>query len=171
LFEKGDYQALYGADGHIRRLLYDGNHDRVAEVVVIYEKLAPRRFEIDDDLDGVVDRWEDYRHHGPLERVARARSQPGVPDVWESLDRSGRVTQRDLDEDGDRRVDRTEYFKDGRLAGVDIDSDRDGRVDRWQVWRQGALAEETIDTDGDAKPDRRLVYGAGGVRLETLGRS
>jgi hypothetical protein len=170
LFEKGQYQALYGADGHIRRLLYDGNRDRVAEVVVIYTNLAPRRFEVDDDLDGIVDRWEDYRHHGPLERVARARRQPGVPDVWESLDPSGKVTRRELDEDGDGRVDHSEQFVQGRLASVEIDTDRDGRNDRWQTWRGGALAEETIDTDGDGTADRHLVYGAGGVRMETLGR-
>jgi hypothetical protein len=167
LFEKGEYQALYGADGRIRRLLYDGNGDRVADIVVIYDNLSPRRFEIDDDRDGVVDRWEDY---GGLGRVGRARRQPGVPDVWETLDPSGKVTRRELDEDGDGRVDHSEQFAQGRLASVEIDTDRDGRNDRWQTWREGALAEETIDTDGDGTADRHLVYGAGGVRMETLGR-
>jgi hypothetical protein len=171
LFEKGQYQALYGPDGRMRRLLYDGNGDRRADVVMIYgSNLKPSQVEIDDDLDGAVDRWESYDRRGRLVKVARARRVPGEPDAWESIGATGAVERQDLDEDGDGRVDRTEYFRDRHLARVDVDADRDGRIDRWQDWKDGILLDETIDTDGDGKADRRLVHGAGGVRLETLGR-
>jgi hypothetical protein len=59
LVEKGPYQALYGPDGRLQRLVYDGNGDGRAEVVTIFAPTGrPARAEIDSDGDGVVDRWE-----------------------------------------------------------------------------------------------------------------
>jgi hypothetical protein len=172
LFEKGPYQALYGDDGQIRRLLHDSNHDRVADYVVLYEGMVPRRVEIDEDLDGAIDRWEDYDRLKRLVRVARARRTPGVPDLWESS-ASGHLTKRELDEDADGRVDRIERFVGDSLARVEMDTDRDGHMDRWQIWGNGRLVRETLDVDADGVADRALDYGPdGGIRsIEKLAAS
>jgi hypothetical protein len=85
LMQKQQYQALYGPDGRILRLLVDRDRDGRAEAVVVYRRNGrPERGEIDTDGDGAVDRWEQLRADGSLERV-------------------------DLDTDRDGRVDRTDY--------------------------------------------------------------
>jgi hypothetical protein len=85
LMQKQQYQALYGPDGRILRLLVDRDRDGRAEAVVVYRRNGrPERGEIDTDGDGAVDRWEQLRTDGSLERV-------------------------DLDTDRDGRVDRTDY--------------------------------------------------------------
>jgi hypothetical protein len=85
LLQKGQFQALYGRDGRIVRLLQDRNGDGRADSVVVYARAGrPERGELDTDEDGAVDRWEHFRPDGSLERV-------------------------DLDTDRDGRVDRTDY--------------------------------------------------------------
>ena len=85
LVQKGRFQALYGPDGRIQRLLQDPNHDGRAEAVVFYGPNGRlERGEIDTDGDGAVDRWEHFRGDGTLERV-------------------------DLDSNHDGQVDRTDY--------------------------------------------------------------
>jgi hypothetical protein len=85
LVQKQEFQALYGPDGRIQRLLQDRNHDGRAEAVIVYRPNGkPERGEIDTDDDGAVDRWELFDDEGALVRV-------------------------DLDTNHDGRVDRTEY--------------------------------------------------------------
>lgn len=85
LIQKQQFQALYGPDGSIVRLLQDRNHDGRAEAVIVYRPNGtPERGELDTDEDGVVDRWEHFRADGTLERV-------------------------DVDTNYDGRVDRTDY--------------------------------------------------------------
>lgn len=70
LVQKGHYQALYGPDGKIERLLRDQNGDGRAEVVVVYGADGqPERTEVDSDGDGVVDRREYSRTDGSLEKA------------------------------------------------------------------------------------------------------
>jgi hypothetical protein len=85
LIQKQQYQALYGPEGRIERLLQDRDRDGRAEAVVVYgENGKPRRGEMDTDGDGRVDRWEHLWSDGTLEKV-------------------------DVDTNGDGRVDRTDY--------------------------------------------------------------
>ena len=85
LVQKQDFQALYGPDGRIVRLLQDRNGDGRAEAVVLYRASGlPERGEIDTDGDGAVDRWEHFRRDGKLDRV-------------------------DVDVNRDGRLDRTDY--------------------------------------------------------------
>jgi hypothetical protein len=85
LVQKDQFQALYGPDGRIARLLQDRNHDGRAEAVIVYwPNGKPERGELDTDEDGAVDRWEHFRTDGTLERV-------------------------DLDTNRDGKVDRTDY--------------------------------------------------------------
>jgi hypothetical protein len=163
LFEKGPYQGVYGPDGKMLRLLYDANGDKRADVVTLFHPNgAPRQAEIDTDFDGVVDRWQYFSTTGALEREGWARRRPGTVDTWEYRSADGSPFRREIDEDGNGSVDRTETFFERKLVGVAMDSDRNGRVDRWQRWHNGRLLQEEIDTDGDGIPDRRLRYGASG---------
>ena len=66
LVEKGAYQALYGPDGRIERILLDQDGDRRAEAVCLYSPAGViARCEVDSDGDGLVDRREEYGPEGP----------------------------------------------------------------------------------------------------------
>ena len=85
LVQKEDFQALYGPDGRIVRLLQDRDRDGRAEAQVLYRRDGrPEVGELDADGDGAVDRWEHFRFDGKLDRV-------------------------DVDVNRDGRVDRTDY--------------------------------------------------------------
>ena len=85
LVQKDQFQALYGPDGRIVRLLYDRNHDDRAEGSILYRPNGkPERGELDTDEDGAIDRWEYFRTDGTLDRV-------------------------DVDANRDGQVDRTDY--------------------------------------------------------------
>ena len=85
LVQKQQFQALYGPDGRIARLLYDRNRDGRAESVVLYwPNGKPQRGELDTDEDGAVDRWEQFNTDGTLARA-------------------------DVDANRDGRADRTDY--------------------------------------------------------------
>ena len=84
LIQKAQFQALYGPNGRIERLLQDRDGDGRADTVIVYRPNGKaERGEIDTDADGRVDRWEHFRTDGTLERV-------------------------DLDADGDGRSDRAD---------------------------------------------------------------
>ena len=85
LIQKDQFQALYGPDGRIVRLLHDRNHDGRAEAVVVYRPDGrPDRGELDTDEDGIVDRWEVLRRDGTVEKVGRSRARDGRPDLWQA---------------------------------------------------------------------------------------
>jgi hypothetical protein len=81
LVQKDQFQALYGPDGRIVRLLQDRDHDGRAEAVIVYGPSGkPERGEIDTDGDGSVDRWEHFRLDGSLERVEIDTNRDGRAD-------------------------------------------------------------------------------------------
>jgi hypothetical protein len=81
LVQKDQFQALYGPDGRIVRLLHDRNHDGRAEAVIVYGPSGKaERGELDTDEDGGVDRWEHFRSDGSLERVDTDTSRDGKVD-------------------------------------------------------------------------------------------
>jgi len=97
LVEKGPYQALYGPDGRLQRLVYDGDGDGRAEVVTLFAPTGkPMRAEIDTDGDGVVDRWEYFSFSGILDRVAFSRRGNGQPDEVNFVDASGAIVRREF---------------------------------------------------------------------------
>ena len=96
LIEKGPYQALYGPDGRLQRLVYDRDGDGRAEVVTLFAPDGkPLRAEIDSDGDGVVDRWECFSAAGGLEKVGLSRDRSGRPEEWVFVDASGAVVRRE----------------------------------------------------------------------------
>jgi hypothetical protein len=81
LVQKDQFQALYGPDGRIERLLHDRNRDGRAEAVVVFRPDGtPERGEIDTDEDGRVDRWEYFRADGTVERIDVDRNRDGKVD-------------------------------------------------------------------------------------------
>ena len=97
LIEKGPYQALYGPDGRLQRLVYDGNGDGRADVVTFFRPSGkPLRAEIDSDGDGIVDRWEAFAADGVLQKVGLSRNKTGMPEEWDYVDASGAVIRREL---------------------------------------------------------------------------
>ena len=81
LVQKDQFQALYGPDGRIVRLLYDRNHDNRAEGSILYRPNGkPERGELDTDEDGAIDRWEHFFTDGTLERVDVDANRDGKVD-------------------------------------------------------------------------------------------
>jgi hypothetical protein len=81
LVQKDQFQALYGPDGRIVRLLYDRNHEGRAEGLVIYRPNGkPERGELDTDEDGAIDRWEYFRTDGTLDHVDVDTNRDGKVD-------------------------------------------------------------------------------------------
>lgn len=110
LVQKREYQALYGPDGRLLRLLSDANQDGRAEGVLAYRHDGtPATAEIDTDRDGAVDRWERFALDGSVDLVGLSRKRNGKADYWEHLRADGTVWQRDWDVDGDGRPDRSEH--------------------------------------------------------------
>jgi antitoxin component YwqK of YwqJK toxin-antitoxin module len=163
LFEKGPYQGFYDGAGKLTRLLYDQNGDKKADVVMLfYPNGRPRQVEADTDFDGKIDRWQYYSENGVPEKEGYSRRGGAQPDTWQYFDVKGNLTRREIDEDGDGKIDRIETFQNGRVVAVGIDSDGDGKIERWQTWVGGRVVSEELDTDGDGISDRRLRYGANG---------
>jgi hypothetical protein len=112
------------------------------------------RAELDENFDGVTDRWEHYAKASPT-----APDDGGASRVLEKIEsttrRDGKITRWETYEGGVRRV-------------VEEDQDGDGRVDKWETWEGGAPRVVALDTRGRGKPDRRFVYSADGQapRLE-----
>jgi len=95
LIQKDQFQALYGPDGRIVRLLYDRNHDGRAEGSIVYRPNGkPERGELDTDEDGAIDRWQ----------------------LWTA----GHLTGEEIDTDRDGRADRRlVYGPKGRLVRME----------------------------------------------------
>ena len=124
--------------------------------------------QVDEDFDGLTDRWEEYDPAGALTKVGLSRRHSGSPDLWITPGPGDLPALKEYDENGDMRVDRRELFRAGLIVKVEIDSDNDGKIDRWQDWSTGRLSSEGLDTNADGKPDRRVVYGDKGrvLRLD-----
>jgi hypothetical protein len=166
LYEKGPYQAMYGSDGRIIRLLYDGNGDKKADLVTEYYPTGrPHTATIDEDYDGVIDRWEYFLPKGALEKVGVSPHKKGRPERWDFVDAKHGLVRREHDEDTDGTVERVEQFKGGVLVRHEIDSDRDGRIDRWQTVEGGRVVREDIDTDRNSVADRTIRFDRNGRPL------
>jgi hypothetical protein len=151
LVEKGRFEALYGGDGHLLRVVSDRNGDGQAEMVTIFSPGGSAiRAQIDTDGDGVVDRWEYYGPDGRVAKVGSSRRSPGKPDTWSYPDGFGGVGRREYDDDGDGIAERAEDLLDGVVVAEELDTDGDGRRDRRLV-RGPSGAIERIETDPDGE--------------------
>ncbi|MEO8500944.1 MAG: hypothetical protein ABI565_08505 [Vicinamibacteria bacterium] len=167
LLEKPPYTYLYSLDGTLRQLKFDSNGDGKPDVFAYFSgRNTPDRLEIDENHDGVIDRWEEYNAEGVMLRYATSK-KGGVPERFVEIDPVTKATLRvETDADHDGKRERVEVFVGGRLSRAEIDTDGDGKRDRVQDWSPGYLASEEIDRDGDGRADIRIVRSRSGAILK-----
>ena len=132
--------------GKLVALSLDANRDGRADMTASMDGAAVRTVEVDEDYDGLADRWE-YYESSPAPGESSPRGEPRLVRVERAVRKAGRETRR-------------EAFVDGVLAWVREDRDGDGRPDRWETYADGGLTRLELDTDGTGKADRRLRYEA-----------
>jgi hypothetical protein len=106
------------------------------------------RAELDENFDGVVDRWEYYG-----DQAVPTAAAPGDGQVPRgALVRVEQATR------GDGKINRRESYVNGQRSSVEEDTNGDGKTDKWETWSGGTLRVMSLDTKGTGTPDRRLVY-------------
>ena len=66
------------------------------------------------------------------------------------------VAIREIDENGDGKIDGRSYYRDNIVYKSEDSSKEDGRIDMWQHYDEnGKLSYSEYDSDGDGKPDKR----------------
>lgn len=148
-----EVQPTYNRDsGRLERISYDRNRDTRMDAWLVMDGTRVIRAELDENFDGVVDRWEHYGD--PAVPTAAAPADGLVPRG--TLERAEQATR------GDGHVNRRESYENGQLSSVEEDTNGDGRTDKWETWSGGVLRVMALDTKGTGKPDRRLVYPSNG---------
>jgi hypothetical protein len=144
-----EVQPTYNRDtGRLERISYDRNRDTRMDAWLVMDGTRVVRAELDENFDGVVDRWEYYG-----DQAVPGPAAPGnglVP--RRTLLRAEQATR------GDGKINRRESYENGQLSSVEEDTNGDGKTDKWETWSGGALKVMALDTKGTGKPDRRLVY-------------
>lgn len=156
---RGRMRATYSPEtGRLQQLAYDLDNDGTADAHAYMEGTRLGRVEVDDNGDGLVDRWEYYDAGEQPIRVNGARIAAGGG-PWPSalLARIDTSTRRD------GKVSRREYYDHGVLGKAEEDTDGDDQIDKWETYVNGVLATVAFDVERRGVPTRRLVYGRGGV--------
>jgi hypothetical protein len=162
-------------NGRLTRLVFDRDANGTPDTWGYMDGARVIRVEIDENGDGMVDRWEHYGGEVPPGQGRAADGRGAVPaaDVRgaaadgfdpsrQVINRVERATRRD------GRITRRDFFTAGVLARVEEDTNGDGTTDKWETYVNGELSLMTLDTRHRGTPDRRLVYGSDGslVRIE-----
>jgi hypothetical protein len=88
------------------------------------------------------------------------RNGDGVMDYRVVYDRSGMVSEEDMDYNYDGKMDTFYYYARGILQREEIDTNNDGKVDIWVTILDGTYVQRyEQDTDGDGTPDRVRDFG------------
>jgi hypothetical protein len=127
--------------GQLERITYDRNGDGKIDATTLMSGSAVVRAELDENYDGVTDRWEYY--------VKSSTAGNATSRVLEKVESTARP---------DGKITRWEMYEGGLRRAVEEDTDSDGRVDKWETWEAGVLRAVAVDTQGRGKPDRRFVY-------------
>lgn len=138
--------------GKLVSLALDSNRDGRADMTASMDGATVRTVEVDEDHDGLADRWE-YYEAAPAAGESNLRSEPRLVRIERVLRTAGREIRR-------------EGFVDGTLAWAREDRDGDGRPDRWETYANGGLSRVDLDTDGSGTPDRRLRYEGDAMLVE-----
>lgn len=146
-----EVQPTYNNDtGRLERISYDRNRDTRMDAWLVMDGTRVVRAELDENFDGVVDRWEYYGD----------QAVPAAASSGDGLAPRGALLRAEQATSGDGKVNRRESYENGQLASVEEDTTGDGKADKWETWSGGALRVMALDTKGTGKPDRRLVYPA-----------
>jgi hypothetical protein len=144
-----EVQPTYNKDtGRLERISYDRNRDTRMDAWLVMDGTRVIRAELDENFDGVVDRWEYYG-----DQAVSTAAAPGDGQVPRgTLVRAEQATR------GDGKINRRESYENGQLSSVEEDTNGDGKTDKWETWSGGALKAMALDTKGTGTPDRRLMY-------------
>lgn len=111
---------------------------------------------------------------GRLTQLTSDRDKDGKVDTWATMDGS-RVVKIEIDESGDGKPDRWEFYKPGTgahasgvLERVEVATRHDGKVSRREFLENGQLARIEEDTDGDGAVDKWETYKNGALALMEL---
>jgi hypothetical protein len=148
-FGTSEVKPTYNKEsGRLERISYDLNRDTRMDAWLVMDGTRVVRAELDENFDGVVDRWEYYGDHAvPAAAAPGSGLLPRRP-----LRRAEQATR------SDGKINRREFYESGQLSSVEEDTNGDGKTDKWETWSGGALKAMALDTKGTGKPDRRLVY-------------
>jgi hypothetical protein len=146
---ESEVQPTYNKDsGRLERISYDRNRDTRMDAWLVMDGTRVVRAELDENFDGVVDRWEYYG-----DQAVPTAAVPG-----DGLMPRGTLSRAEQATRGDGKINRRESYENGQLSSVEEDTNGDGKTDKWETWSGGALKAMALDTKGTGTPDRRLVY-------------
>lgn len=114
-----------------------------------------------------------HQRANPNEKITEYDSnRDGKPDIWTyhvvttGADGKGgeRLTRKELDINGDGRVDIVNFYGDKEtIERVAMDMDFDGRVDQWNYYEKGAIVRKERDLDYNNRPDLWVYYEKGKI--------
>jgi hypothetical protein len=108
--------------------------------------------ELDQNYDGVPDRWEFYATLS-ASNDAPGSGTPPTPVILRAEERTG----------PGKPVMRLEIYEDGVLTTVEEDTDGNGRPNKWEHYENGRVRRVEFDLQGRGFPDRRWTYRAGEI--------
>jgi hypothetical protein len=155
-------QATYDQkSGKLSQLTVDAEKDGKPNIFSYMNGTMFLRVEIDNNEDGLIDRWEYYGVDQKVEKVGFSRSNEGKPDAWAYGGPDGIVAKVEVSTRRDGKANRTEYYEKGVLVRAEEDTNQDGRVNKWETYENGGLATVSFDTKGTGAPDRTINYRKG----------
>jgi len=120
---------IYDHAGQLELLIYDANGNVHLDTWAYWEADRVIRREVDENEDGVIDRWEYVGPDGDIEKVGFSTSRDAVVDAWRFLREDGTVERIEYSIRRDGQISRTEFYTGGALMRVEHDTDGDGTVD------------------------------------------
>lgn len=106
--------------------------------------------------DGGIDVWKFDTREGDAFRTIRKELDldgDGRVDVRQHFAPDNTLEREELDLDFDGRIDIVNVYEKGDKVRAEQDLDGNGRVDVWKHFGKGALVRKERDTTGDGKPD------------------
>jgi hypothetical protein len=162
-----DVKAIYDpASGKLQQLVYDSNKNGKPDAWTHMEGTRVVRIELDQDENGMIERWEYYGPHRQLEKIGASSANDGTVDTWAYRGPDGGPGRIERSMHRDGRVDRIEFYEKGVVVRAEQDVDHDGRADRWETYEKGALATVAFDTKRQGTPDRWFAPGNDGALHE-----
>lgn len=152
-------QATYDQkSGKLSQLTVDAKKDGKPNIFSYMDGTKFLRVEIDNNEDGMIDRWEYYGADQKLEKVGFSRVNDGKADTWAYEHPDGTIAKVEVSTRRDGKVNRTEFYAKDVLLRAEEDTNQDGRVDKWETYLGGGLSSVAFDTKGTGAPNQVIDY-------------
>jgi len=152
-------KAIYDeSTGKLGQLTVDAEKDGKPNIFSYMDGAKFIRVEIDNNEDGLIDRWEYYGADQRLEKVGFSRSNEGKADAWAFEGSDGSIAKVEVSTYRDGRANRTEFYEKGVLVRAEEDTNKDGRVDKWETYANGGLSTVAFDIKGTGVPEQVIDY-------------